>query len=263
MSMLRRVRNSIRRTLLDFGNVERIHIVGAARSGTTLLQYAMGAFEHSVLHPVETNPVWQPTFKSSLGLAFSVFRRSTPVLYVTKRNYAWYEDEVIQEVADEIIEGNIGLVMLVRDPRDSLTSRHANHKHSEFYLDPKRWLQSVSAGQQLFEILRDHPKKIVIRYEDMVGYPGDTCSSLEECFGIRLDPRVNDWSQLASNLAMLNNVELSERRMIALHKVRDFDANSVGKWRHDPACLEHWKEITSNTELMPAISDFMARHGYT
>ncbi len=220
----------------------------------------MGAFEHAVLHPVEANPVWRPTLKDSFNLALASPRRQERLLYVTKRNYAWHEDAVIREVAEEIAHANIGLIMIVRDPRDSLTSRHANHGDTEFYLDTERWVRSVTAGVELFELLQDHARKIVIRYEDLVCDPVVTREAIEQRLSIRLDPQIEDWSRLKSNL---QNIEVSDRLAVALHKVRDFDANSVGKWRHDPTCLEHWKEITSNTELMPAISDFMARHGYT
>jgi len=225
MQILRQYRTQMRLALLDTANVDRLHIVGAARSGTTMLHYAMGAFQNALLHPDEANPIWHPSLLRSLKFALSRGTTSQPILYVTKRNYNWYADHVVHGLASEVVAGKVAIINLVRDPRDTLTSRHANHDSDAFYLEPWRWVESVRAGERLFSLLPGYDRKLTLRYEDLVLEPDRERDKIERAFGLTLDPSIDGWGKLATHL---HDRPLSASMAAALHKVRDFDAASIG-----------------------------------
>lgn len=246
-----------RQWILDVGNVDRIHIVGAARSGTTMLHYSLAAFEDVVLHDEETNPVWSPTTQSSIRMAVANRLRGGRTVYVTKRNYGWYRDHLVRMVARDVQQGGVGLINIVRDPRDAMTSFHSDGMN--YYLEPDRWLASVVAAESLFEQLAAHERKLTIRYEDVVRDPVAVQRELEQTLGLRLRAGLTNWAGMADNLARLGQAVGMQK---ALHSVRNFDPSSVGGWRRDPAKVSHVTALMRDPEHSHGLRRFMDRHGY-
>jgi len=132
--------------------MKRIHIVGAApRTGTTLLTEAMIACFKIDLYTSHESTIFQHTTRDgTISLTkdpqditvVGTFLRIMPELYV---------------------------IYLVRDPRDIITSKHSK--------DPDRYWWSLSswkAWTRFGRKLKDHPRFITIRYEDLVGDPDGT-----------------------------------------------------------------------------------------
>ena len=224
-----------------------------------MLHYAFSAFEDVVLHDEETNPVWSPTIASSLRMAMAarLWRRRT--VYVTKRNYGWYTERKLRMVAYDIQRGRVGLINIVRDPRDALTSTHANEKERAYYLEPGRWMASVDAGERLFQALPDHERKLTIRYEDVVMKPDSVQKVVERTMGLRLRRSLASWANLADNLAGLGQPVGMEK---ALHAVRNFDPSSVGRWKADPDKVAYWSSLAQDPALSSRLRQFMEKYDY-
>mgnify|MGYP001828991843 FL=1 len=81
----------------------------------------------------------------------------------------------------EHFDGDVRLIHIVRDGRDVVTSEHPS-RPGEFWMKPRRWIDSVSAGLAL----EGDPRLLTIRYEDLVGDFEATaqaiCDHLEEPF---------------------------------------------------------------------------------
>ncbi|MEM9058057.1 MAG: hypothetical protein AAGD86_11295, partial [Pseudomonadota bacterium] len=89
------LRGFVRRRLFPLFGVTRIHIVGCARSGTTMLHYAMLAFDGVHLSTTESDVMLDPGLGESLALLWRAATTRGPVCYVTKRNYGWFEDDAL------------------------------------------------------------------------------------------------------------------------------------------------------------------------
>jgi hypothetical protein len=225
-----------------------------------MLHYAFSAFEDVVLHDEETNPVWSPTTASSLRMAVADRLRGRRTVYVTKRDYGWYTDRKLRMVAHDIQNGQVGLVNIVRDPRDALTSTHANEKGRSYYLEPGRWMASVDAAERLFKALADHRRKVTIRYEDVVLKPDTVQEVIEREMGVRLRNGLSSWANLADNLAGLSQSVGMEK---ALHAVRNFDPSSIGRWKAGREKVAYWSSLSRDPELSTSLRGFMEMYGYS
>jgi hypothetical protein len=248
---------ALRQCVLNVGGIDRIHIVGAARSGTTMLHYAFSAFERVVLFDEETNPVRTPSMTASLGLALRNMVRRERAIFVTKRNYGWFQERNIQQLAQEVRRSRMGLINIVRDPRDAMTSVHSTQK--SFYLEPERWLASVAAAETLFAQLEGHNRKLTIKYEDVVLNPGSVQSLLERQLGLRLREGITSWAEMAENVAALGQ---PVGRMRALHTLRNFDPLSIGGWKKSPEKVAYVDELMNHSELSTQLRQFMDRYNY-
>ena len=180
----------LRKMLFDVAGIERIHVIGCARSGTTLLQLAMACFSGVVLAEDESSPS-HPFLGERARLAMKLGWRRGRKFYITKRDSGWYFPKHRDALQAVTRAENIGLILMVRDPRDVMLSRHVGSKMGppeDAYVTPQRWYESILAGQHIFEVLADHPRKLVLRYEDLVNAPAEAERRLSECFGLSRNP---------------------------------------------------------------------------
>jgi hypothetical protein len=247
----------IRQFILNLSNIDRVHIVGAARSGTTMLHYAMGAFQNALLCERETSPVWSPSTLESFRIALK--NLGSTVLYVTKRNFSWYTPAKIIDLKHEVRSGGLGLIMLVRDPRDALTSRHANAHGQHYYLEIDRWLSSINAGEGLFDSLSDYPRKIIIRYEDLISDPNGTCEKMCRHLNLQLKSEITDFGDLPRSVALAKSRISMET---ALNRLRAFDPSSIGKWKKFSSDMSYLNNIMENTYYRTSLEKFMSRYRY-
>lgn len=255
-----RARQLVRQRLFSWGGVERLHIIGAARSGTTMLHYAMAAFEGTVLYPREINPAWMPGLATTARYAIGrLWRGSNNITYVTKRFFGWHKEHYVVQLIDQARDGGLGLILLVRDPRDTLTSLHANASGEGYYLDLPRWQSSAKAGEAIFEALSEYPNKLKVRYEDLVNNPARVQQEIAETFGLRLRPQIRDWSDLPS---YIDQIPIDGVMAKALHQIRAFDPGSIGKWQFDSLRRAYWERIYASEEYRSDLDEFMRRCNY-
>ena len=253
------MRGWVKKTLLGMANVNRIHIVGCARSGTTMLHYAMVAFQNTLLFDSETQ-VWNsPSVSESLKLFCKCLSKKQSCYYVTKRSFGWWKKDAIERLATQVIKDKIYLLNIVRDPRDVLTSTHKLNER-KFYVEPQTWIDSVHAGKLLAEELGSYEHLLTIRYEDVVSNPLEVSSQLQDKFGLSLNPKLQDWSRLKDNLELL---DVDQTMTSYMHKLRNFDPATIGKWKEDLEKKNHVEELMQTEEYGPAIRLFMEENNYS
>ena len=158
-----------------------------------MIHYALCAFNNVVLCPNETDVNSVPGIREAAGLAGRSTRSRARLLYVTKRAHSWYFRQRIEAFLSAARSERIGLLYVVRDPRDVLTSRHARHGQPR-YVELDRWLNGIRAGDYLLGALADYPDKLVLRYEDVIAEPVRTQNALRDSFGLTLRTGISNWA---------------------------------------------------------------------
>ena len=64
------------------------------------------------------------------------------------------------------VNPDVKILWMLRDPRDILTSIHANQP-DKYYVTPDRLIKSL----QLYLQFKDEPQVMAVRYEELVGNP--------------------------------------------------------------------------------------------
>lgn len=149
---------------------------------------------------------------------------------------------------------DVGVIHLVRDPRDVLTSRHAGHG-SEAYVTIEHWMSSIAAAEYLQPFAK---RWLTLRYEDVLQDPTSAQEQILEAFHLSLRPGIGSFSELADNADRLS---LSVEMANALNGLRNFDASSIGRWKNNPRDTARIQEVMASSAA-PALSRFMHAHGY-
>lgn len=203
-----------------------IHIVGCSpRSGTTLMQEMMvTCFE--IAHYCEHE---RSLFKEEL--------RSCGVT-CTK-----HPREILYAAGALRANANLHVIYMVRDPRDVIVSRHANSPGQYFaglgfYLRADRYAARLA----------NHPRFVVVRYEDLVQAPDAVQDYIEQ----RLPFLKREHPFSAFHL----HAKVSEDSSQALNGVRPPSAKDIGKWRH------HQLRVSAQFKKFPSAVEVLIRHGY-
>jgi len=179
----------------------RVHIVGCRRSGTTLLMELMWlSFEFSGRHAHEIS-VFEPIPEGE-------------TLYLTKK-----PPDTIR--IGEIFQAdpNLHVIAMLRDPRAVITSKHKN-RPDVYFSGYFRWKQYVDA----LEAFRDHPRFILIRYEDLLIDPDAT-----QC---RINAQLSFLQKKRKFSTYPLGVEVSNNASNSLNGVRPFDISRIDGWKN-------------------------------
>lgn len=183
----------------------RVHITGCApRSGTTLLmELFRDCFEIEAFGRHEISVFVRP--------------RPEPPLYCSKR-----PQDILFVRPLLRLDPQLWIVFLVRDPRDVVVSRHR--------LRPDQYWCHLGIWKQRYRIARslwDHPRFVVVRYEDLARRPDAVQRHLEaRMVFLRRKLAFSQWG---------GEKRVSERSERALGGVRPVSARSIGSWRDHPA----------------------------
>lgn len=187
--------------------MDRLHIVGCPRSGTTLaLQLVVGGFDVDGYAPDE-----QSVFRS--------FREPEDRwrVFVSKNPM---DIHVVGPILD--LEPRFHVLYLLRDPRDVIVSRHGKAP-DRYWTNLRMWRDCQASAAAL----HGHPRFLSIRYESLVLEPAETQRQIAEAFGFLkfMVPFAECFSrfQPAASCAP------------ALHGWRPIRSQSVGKWRQHKA----------------------------
>ncbi|MCO8122492.1 sulfotransferase [Stieleria sp. TO1_6] len=178
-------------------------------------------------------------------------------VYVTKRGFGWYQQELLDLFCEEALAGGYGVIYMVRDPADVLTSRHRGDSSTQYYLSPDRWVESVRGGEHLVSQLDGRVPFLTIRYEDLVTDPEATRQQIESCFDMQLRSEVTSWSDLGENVDAGALGDLAT----ALHSIRSFDADSIGKWKRTESLADYWEGLLCG-EFGDELLQFGQRYQY-
>ena len=245
--------------LLRWANIKRVHIVGCSRSGTTMLHYMMSAFQNTVLFDKETSPWSNPGFLEILKLFSSNILRPNRKFLVTKRSAGWYEPSNFNRFVEYVRRHELFVIYIIRDPRDVLTSTHQLDS-KEYYVSLEFWKRSIEAGERILETLQDYNNKLVVRYEDIVRSPSTFENQLNKKFGLQKRINVESIDKLKDNI---EKSDLSQSQMIPyMHKLRNLDVNSIGRWQNDPQKEAHLDQLYNDSDDGEFLKSIISKYQY-
>jgi hypothetical protein len=165
-----------------------------------------------------------------------------------------YAEDLIEQTRLE----NIGLIHLVRDPRDVMLSRHLRDNRDQPYVSIEHWYRSILAADRIFEALKTHTRKLTLRYEDVVRDPGGAEQGICAAFGLQRDAKAFSINRVKDNVQHMGIHIDGFKDTPALNGLRNMDERSIGRWRDSGA--------PSIETMDPAVRSryiaFCEEHGY-
>ncbi len=181
-----------------------LHIIGCStRSGTTLLHHLIRTcfnIDDTCSHEVSAYHV--RTYPGAIYC--SKYPHDTPFIEPLLR-----------------INPNFYCICLIRDPRDVIVSKHRNFKHA-YHSNLRVWKHYTGFAQKL----RNHPRLMFVRYEDLVSQPDHVQQAIRAQFDF-LEQR-----RPFSRAHEVDDVDEQSRR--ALHGWREVSTDSIGRWQAHP-----------------------------
>lgn len=246
---------AIGRALFLLSRIRRIHIIGCSRSGTTMLHLAMVCFKDTIISDEETE-IEYPNLSERLRIVLKHGWPGVRKHYVTKRIYAWFKPDHVERLLATAPAENVGLINLIRDPKDVLVSRYVGSDRP--YVSPEHWYESIAAAERVFSEVPPHLDRLTVRYEDFVSQPQPTASAIARSFALEHDPAAYSIDRVRDNFERAN-VQFKEAALRNTKGLRNVDARSIGLWRNEAG--DHpW--LTSPPHIRAKLEAFCKEHGY-
>ncbi len=205
--------------------VKRLHVVGCHRSGTTLMTELLGncfAIDGRADHE---QSLWEPV---PAGCA----------VYLTKK-----PPDTIRIRRAFLMDPELYVVAMIRDPRGVITSRHPS-KPDVYFSSFWRW---ETYAREIMS-LQEHPRYQVVRYEDLVADPDGVQRRIADAFPF-LQP-IRPFSSFPDGAAV------HERARISLNGLRSIDPGGLERWRGE------LPRVKGELERHPEMADWLIRLGY-
>lgn len=146
--------------------------------------------------------------------------------------------------------GELRALVLVRDPRDVLTSTHAGYPPSRgYYCETSRW----RAVWQAVTSVEDDPDVAIVRYEDLVQHPDAVQARLTAWLG---------WEVVRPFASFPRAVTTAGTRLDAMTRgalggLRPLDERGIGRWQRP----EHADRLAGCRAAIPELDEAIARWG--
>lgn len=180
--------------------MERIHVTGLGpRTGTTLMAEAMVAC-----------------------FAIDAFDDHEAEVFNLRRNCAVYLSKwpghTLSVRRRLRFDPHFHVIFMLRDPRDVVTSRHGKDM-ARYWVPLHAWKRNLCYARPIL----DHPRVILVRYEDLVTKPDKVQADIA---------RRLPFLQPTGAFTMFDRrADPAPRAVRALGGVRAFSADSIGNWR--------------------------------
>ncbi len=205
--------------------MKRIHIVGAPRSGTTLMQSLMGAcFEIDGVLEKELR-LWR-----AAGHGYRILCSKRP------------GDEALAPGLLPL-DPLLHFVYMLRDPRDTAVSRHARAPDT-YWSNLGAFKDSLGAARKVW----DHPRFHVVKYEDLAADPDAVQARLAAHM-----PFLRERALFSEFHQVVSDADVKQR---ALGGVRPINKASIGAWR------QHLPRIKAQLVLHGPITEDLIALGY-
>lgn len=203
----------------------RLHIVGPPRSGTTLLQEMIVACHEVGGHsPHEESIFDDPPLEKGV--------------YCSKRPH-----DIHRVGALLSWDPSLWVVVVGRDPRDIIVSRHRNYPDVFFY-NLRQWRECDRSGRGL----EGRERVLFVRYEDLTGAPDSVQERLETFF-----PHIPRKAPFSEFHLVATPSDASKK---ALGGVRPVSTKSVGSWRRFKG------RLAAQMAIHGSLEDDLVRLGY-
>ncbi len=189
-----------------------------------------------------TELMWQSyAFSGRHGHEISVFESipANETLYLTKKPPDTLRIHRVFQA-----DPNLHVIAMLRDPRAVITSRNLI-RPEVYFAGYKRWLEYVDAIERLW----DHPRFLVIRYEELLADPDAVQARISKQFSFLRQKRA--FSTYPEGVADLH--PLAE---LSLNGVRPFDTSRIDGWR------AHLPRVKGQLRDHPSMPKDLIRIGY-
>lgn len=205
--------------------MDKIFLTGMPRGGTSLLNFLLSYFNNCGTINEEHHPLF---FDNAVYGNYKHF--------IIKQPFGYWKAFSPKYLYKDILDRNIRIISIVRDPRDVLVSRHNIDK--SIY-----WVSLEIVKRCCKEHLKEFPDNLVFKltYEDLVSDTENIMSKLSQFIG-------EDFSN--SYIRFYENVGGS--LMKALNVPRPIDTNSIGNWKNEEH-KDRIVEIYNDAELVDLI----------
>lgn len=230
---------------------EPVVIGGAGRSGTTLLLSILDAHPRLYCFPEQIGMFreWD-TVPDGSGETREVPRRMDRLYRwllthrIPRSAVRWCEKtphnvRYFSRILD-FYDGKVQFIHLVRDGRDVVTSRHP-YKPDRYWVPVSRWVTDVSAGLAL----KDHPRVLTVRYEDLVTQFEPTIETVCAFIGEGYPETVHDWFAHTS-------IRQSRHWFDPVQRVH---AKGIGRWKQ-PEHAAKVEEIMADERAVSLLEQF-------
>lgn len=206
--------------------MKRIHIVGCSpRSGTTLMAEMMkNCFE------IDLTSEGEKRISASPPKRGNIFLTKTP------------KDTILVKDMLHVMK-DLYVIYMLRDPRDVIVSKHP--------WDPARYWSSLKIWKlwtPFADALKDHPRFITVRYENLVSFPDEVQNKIQK--HLPFLERKLLFSQFHINARPCPHARA------ALRGLRPVSHKSIGNW------VNHRARVAGQILKYGSIGDDLIRYGY-
>jgi len=205
--------------------MKRIHITGAPRSGTTLMQRLMAAC-------FAIDGVMEREMRLYRGWGYE------HRVFCTKRP----GDEAYAAALLDA-DPDLHMIFMLRDPRDAACSRH-KRAPDKYWSNLGAFKEAVAAARPVM----DHPRFHVVRYEDLARDPDGVQARLAEAL-----PFIRQTAPFTEFHRIVSDAQVEQK---ALGGVRPVSEASIGTWR------AHLPRVKAQLALHGDISQDLIDLGY-
>lgn len=206
--------------------MQRLHVTGCRRSGTTLLFEMLTACYGHAGHSEHEESVFANPVPVDEGLYISKKPSDiTHIRHILERDPALY------------------VIYLLRDPRAVITSIHPS-RGDTYFASFERWQRYETAAGPM----KAHPRFIQVRYEHLVTAPDEVQQSIEA--------RLPFLERLHSFSAFHRYAQTSERAQISLRGLRPISPDSIEGWRG------HLPRLRFQLMRYPQLGQALVDYGY-
>jgi hypothetical protein len=132
------------------------------------------------------------------------------------------------------LDQHLWFVFLLRDPRDLIVSQHGS-KPGRYWSNLRTWYNALA----VYQAMKDHPRFITVRYEDLVSAPDKVQNDL-----LRRLPFLQGCVRFSHYQDHIpHGVRRSSQIIQAMRGIRAVSAENVGAWRqHLPRVKAHIRD---------------------
>jgi len=224
-----------------------ILIGGSARSGTTLLLsilsahpdifavreelglFKYGKEEDGRFMPKRLDRFYTAILKTRIPGEVNRWCEKTP-------NNIRYIDRI-----DSFFQGKYRFIIIVRDGRDVILSRHPHTTHRYYHVEPQEWVADVKEGLKY----RDRENFLTIQYESLIEDFQSTMARVCDHLGIVMSDEIANFYDHAT-------VRKNPAYFTGLEKMHN---KSVGKWK-DPKNRDRVEELINYPGAIELLKEF-------
>lgn len=206
-------------------SARNLHVVGCPRSGTTLMAEMLVA-----CYPHEAHSEHEETL-------FKVAPHAEGIRLSKKPNDILWMAPVLKR------DPSLHVIAMLRDPRSVICSMHKAWPGMYFCNYPV-WKRAEKGAAGI----ADHPRVLLIRYEDLVRDPMSVQAQIEQRFPFL--ERGHDFSRFHEV------AQSGEDAQNALGGVREVDQSRIAGW------TSHLPRLKQQVERYPELVTDLVRHGY-